>query len=286
MQTDTFYKDTTIEQHDIKASICLDYFNERLRVDDYRGNIQSIVKAIHDLAEQHSFSKVIVKARAEHLSELLSLGFLPEAWFSRYFNGSDCVAMCKYYSNERKRSDFWVEEDRIMDKIHSNPPAKQETVLPESYSMRQAVPEDGNRLAGLYSKVFEVYPTPMNDSDYIEKTMENGTVYFVIEHQGEVVSAASADINQTYHNAELTDCATLQEHRKYGLMKILIDQLEQELKSRHIYCAYSIARSLSFGMNAVFSQRGYLYQGRLIKNCLIFDKYEDMNLWVKDLSSM
>ena len=38
-------------------------------------------------------------------------------------------------------------------------------------------------------------------------------------------------------------------------------------------------------MNLAFHQLGYTYTGRLANNCYIFDKLEDMNIWVKDLSS-
>jgi beta-lysine N6-acetyltransferase len=67
-------------------------------------------------------------------------------------------------------------------------------------------------------------------------------------------------------------------------MKRLLTQLEKELVKNGIYCAYSIARALSYGMNKSFYQLGYSYTGRLTNNCYIFDKIEDMNVWVKDLS--
>ena len=67
-------------------------------------------------------------------------------------------------------------------------------------------------------------------------------------------------------------------------MKSLLIKLEEELQERSIFCSYTIARSL-FGMNAAFHQLGYTYTGRLANNCYIFDKLEDMNIWVKDLSS-
>lgn len=114
--------------------------------------------------------------------------------------------------------------------------------------------------------------------------MAEGTIYYGFYYDEEIVSAASAEVNSFYKNAELTDCATLQEHRKHGLMKILLEELEKELKSSGVYCVYSIARSLSFGMNAALHQLGYQYRGRLTNNCYIFDKLEDMNVWVKDLS--
>jgi hypothetical protein len=68
-------------------------------------------------------------------------------------------------------------------------------------------------------------------------------------------------------------------------MKFLLLELEGELKKKGIYCAYSIARALSFGMNAALFQLGYHYRGRLLNNCYIYDKLESMNMWVKDLAS-
>jgi hypothetical protein len=68
-------------------------------------------------------------------------------------------------------------------------------------------------------------------------------------------------------------------------MKIILRELEGELKRQGIFCAYSIARSLSFGMNAVLFQLGYKYRGRLMNNCYIYDKLENMNMWVKHLAN-
>ncbi|MGQ0518927.1 hypothetical protein ACT453_58225, partial [Bacillus sp. D-CC] len=61
-------------------------------------------------------------------------------------------------------------------------------------------------------------------------------------------------------------------------------KVEEELQEKSIFCSYTIARSLSFGMNAAFHQLGYTYTGRLANNCYIFDKLEDRNIGVKDLS--
>ena len=81
----------------------------------------------------------------------------------------------------------------------------------------------------------------------------------------------------------MTDCATLPEHRQYGLMKHLLIKLEEELLAQEIYCVYSISRALSFGMNLALHQLQYQYRGRLANNCYIFDQVEDMNMWVKQL---
>ncbi|BAU29927.1 N-acetyltransferase YodP [Aneurinibacillus soli] len=158
-------------------------------------------------------------------------------------------------------------------------------VLPHGYTVRAACVADAAALAQLYGAVFQTYPTPMNESAYIRKVMEGGTIFYVAENAGRIVSAASAEVNRTYHNAEMTDCATYPEHRQYGLMRHLIRALEEDLRHHHLYCVYSLARSLSFGMNAVFHQLGYTYSGRMANNCNIYDKLEDMSLWVKDISA-
>jgi putative beta-lysine N-acetyltransferase len=114
--------------------------------------------------------------------------------------------------------------------------------------------------------------------------LQEDSLFYIIVDKNDIVSAASAEIDYVYHNAELTDCATLPAYRKYGFMKHLLNALEAELKQRHIFCAYTIARALSFGMNAAFHQLGYIYTGRLTNNCYIYKSLEDMNVWVKDLS--
>lgn len=266
------------------AHVYVDYVNERIRVDDYRGHLTDMMERIYKLAKEKKFTKIFVKARMEHWQTLLSHGYMLEGIFKGYFNGNDAYSMALYLSEERRNTRYWMEEDHILQQVLELPFNESNKSLPQSYQLRMAVKQDVKALAELYGAVFKVYPTPMNEESYIRKVMEEGTIFYVIEFEGRIVSAASAEVNERYHNAEMTDCATLPEHRKHGFMKILIQALEQELKQRNIYCAYSLSRALSFGMNAVFSQLGYEYTGRLTNNCYIFDKIEDMNLWVKDLA--
>lgn len=277
------YVNRTEVGSDYIMEVYLDFANARVRIDDYRGNVNQMVARVCELAKEHGATKVFIKTRAEDMPNLLAHGYMMEGIFKAYFNGSDAYSMALYFSEERRTSEHWMEEDSILQNVLKIEDSKPIPDLPEGYSIRVAAPQDAVKLASLYRKVFPVYPTPMDQADYVRKVMEEGTVFEVIEWNGEIVSAASAEINETYHNAELTDCATLPEHRKHGLMKILIHALEQELIQRQIFCHYSLARALSFGMNAVFRQLGYTYAGRLTKNCNIFDKLEDMNLWVKPI---
>ncbi|AOH56353.1 putative beta-lysine N-acetyltransferase [Peribacillus muralis] len=262
-----------------------DHVNQRLRLDDYRGHFQAAVKRALAIAKEQNFTKVILKARQEDLSAALAQGFMLEGIMSKYFKGNDAYCMAFYLTDERRTSDFWIKEDKIIEAACAVPRLKEKQPIPEDYVLRFATGEDARELAKLYRTVFETYPTPMNDERYIEKVIEEGTVFSIIQYGGSIVSAASAEVNERYHNAELTDCATIAHHRKHGFMKVLLTALEEELIRKSIFCSYSLARSLSMGMNAVFYQLGYQYGGRLTKNCNIWDKYEDMNVWGKDLSA-
>lgn len=264
--------------------VTLDEFNKRLKVEDYRGDIREIINEAVQLTVEKGYEKIIIYARAEDLETLLSEGFMLEAIFKKYFNGSDAYAFTRYYDPIRRTSEKWVKEDEIIDSIKLVTIEKAQPTIPDGFKLRKAVTHDAQSLAALYSRIFKVYPTPLNDPAYLTKVMEEATVFYVIESNGKIVSAASADINEKLMNAELTDCATLPDFRKHGFMKILLTRLEQELVVRGVYCSYSIARSLSYGMNACFYQLGYKYTGRMLNNCYIYDKLEDMNVWVKDLS--
>ena len=144
-----------------------------------------------------------------------------------------------------------------------------------------AKPEEAEALAKLYRDSFRVYPTPVNDPAYVKKTIDDGTVYVFIRDGNRIVSAASAEINEKYRNAELTDCATAEDYEGKGYMRALLTELENHLRAREISCCYTIARSASFGMNKVFHQLGYKFGGRMVKNCMIYSGMEDMNVWYK-----
>lgn len=261
-----------------------DPFNKRIRIDDLRGNLHEAINKAEELAVASQVEKLIIKGRREQYVSLLEKGYQCEAMIDHYFLGSDGYFFCKYFQTERRNSEYILKENEIVKTVQALPQNSETISPPKEYKLMLVSEEEAMLLAHLYKQVFEIYPTPLHDPEYIKKTMEDGTIYYAFACGDEIVSAASAEINFAYKNAELTDCATLPEHRKFGLMKILLEKLEDQLKTKGIFCSYSIARSLSFGMNAALHQLGYCYRGRLINNCYIFDKIEDMNVWVKNLA--
>jgi len=273
-----------LEKNELWAEALYDFFNKRLRIDDYRGNVRKLVDVSLQIALEHNFEKIIVKTRQEHILTLLECGFVHEGVIRNYFSGSDSHFLCHYFNVARRTSKDWCYEDEILRSIQVKGRSNYAASIPYGYQIRKAEERDAEQLARLYGTVFSVYPTPLQKADYVKHVMNNGTVFYVAEREKKIVSAASAEVNETYHNAELTDCATLREHRKHGLMKHLLLRLETELRQRKIFCAYSLARAKSPGMNAVLYHLGYIYGGRLANNCYISESLEDMNIWMKDLS--
>ncbi|WP_226658192.1 putative beta-lysine N-acetyltransferase [Pseudalkalibacillus hwajinpoensis] len=263
---------------DYTFTCTFDRFNERIRVEHYDGNLRSIMSRIQTIFTKE-FTKCILKVKREHVSYFLSMGYTVEGIIEAYYSGSDAYLMTLYNADWRRNSLSWLEEDQLLAAVRS----KQASSLTKKPLMRKGTEADAEALAVLYQNVFDVYPTPMDNPHYIKKVMKNDTIFFLIEDKDRIVSAASAEVNRTYKNAEMTDCATLLEHRKGGTMRHLIMALEQELLREKIYYAYSIARSRSFGMNAVLQQLGYKYGGRLVNNVRIFKDWENMNLWSKPL---
>ncbi|MGD6781147.1 putative beta-lysine N-acetyltransferase [Sutcliffiella horikoshii] len=262
-----------------------DYYNKRLKVDDFRGNIKQIIETIEEWSKQPFVEKVIIKSRPEHLSTLMERGFLLEASVPGYFLGGDGYFLCKYRKVDRYNSDSWCEEDSILDTVWQKKNQK-DVLLDSNLTLRVAKISDAQALSQFYKDVFPIYPVPIEDPNFIMEQMESNTLFMLLEEKGEIIAAASAEMNKTYRNAEITDCATSPSKRKGGYMNTLIRELEAELVKKQIYCSYSIARALSFGMNAVLHNLDYTYKGRLKNNCNIFDKIEDMNVWSKDLSLM
>jgi putative beta-lysine N-acetyltransferase len=262
-----------------------DFGNERLKIEDYRGNLERIFSTIKELQKEEYVHKTIIKCRTESVASFLGQGYLLEGSIPGYFLGGNAYFLCKYHDQKRYSSAKWIEEDRQLEDVWKKDQNFENNGVFTS-SIRKATKLDAKRLATFYASVFPIYPVPIDDPDYIKCQIEENTIFYCLEMDGQIIAAASAEINMEYRNAEITDCATLSSHRKGGYMYDIIQSLENELVSKRIFCSYSIARALSFGMNAVLHKSGYSYQGRLKNNCYIYDKIEDMNVWSKDLSAL
>jgi putative beta-lysine N-acetyltransferase len=254
-----------------------DEYSKRVRVDDYHGSREDVLRLINTSLPGWT-EKLIIKSRTKDLDFFLANTFRKEAFVAGYFAGADMHFVTRYLSSKRRVSTKEEREDAIVQSVLATP-LEQDT--PVTVTIHIADPIDAPALAELYHSTFRIYPTPVSDPQYIRKTMREGTTYVFVREGKKIVSAASAEINQKYRNAELTDCATAEGHQGKGYMRALLLELEHRLRKQGITCPYTIARSESFGMNKVFHQLGYAFGGRMTKNCMIYSGLEDMNVWHK-----
>jgi putative beta-lysine N-acetyltransferase len=260
------------------VSVYTDTFNKRIRIDDYVGDLNEVLIIINQQISNW-VEKLIVKSRVEDVPFFIAHGFSCEAFIKGYFAGEDMYFVTLYFSAGRERSDTWHEEQSIIQKLITD---KNKSEAPSTEGIKVATISQAINLARLYKEIFKVYPTPLSEETHIIKTLQEGTVYVYIEIDHRIVSAASAEVNLKFKNAELTDCATLPQEEGKGHMKKLLFYLEQKLRADGITCCYTLARAESFSMNKAFAQLGYTYGGRLVNNCFIYSGIEDMNVWYKE----
>ncbi|MBK7652221.1 MAG: hypothetical protein IPJ20_18000 [Flammeovirgaceae bacterium] len=187
------------------VSVYTDTFNKRIRIDHYAGDLNEIRVLIHQQISDW-VEKLIVKSRGKDLPFFIAHGFSCEGFIKGYFAGDDMYFVTMYFSVGRERNEKWNEEQSIIQKLVD---IKTASVIPSIEGIKVATSAQANGLAHLYKEVFKVYPTPLSEEAHIIKAQQEGTLFAYIEKDDQIVSAASAEVNWKFKNAELTDCATL-----------------------------------------------------------------------------
>jgi putative beta-lysine N-acetyltransferase len=262
-------------------------FNQRIQVLDYEAqDPEMMIRGLVSEAHLRGYGKIFVKAPAFDQEALEDAGMVREASITGYFSGQPAVVMSLYLRDDRMERPYQSEQDEILEAIVSRPPDSAVPNLPDGYRMVIAGDVDLEELAELYQKVFDSYPFPITDPDYLLSTMQSHVIYRIVrDAEGFVVAAASAETSRRYRNAEMTDFATLPNQRGLGLAQHILAALEDDMADLAIPNVYTIARARSFGMNRVFYNRGYERTGTLVNNCHISGQFEDMHVWGKTLES-
>jgi beta-lysine N6-acetyltransferase len=246
-------------------------------------NYKSMFKRLRYLASANHFDKIFVKARADDFQVFLSYGYMMEGVLRYFFSGEDAYVLSRFSSKRRVHSSALLDESRLIEKIIYHSEKAPERIADPTVTIRPAGQADIPALVTIYRSVFESYPSPLTNPDYIKSTMERNMLYRIAMQDGVALAAASAEMDEKNRNAEMTDCATTPAAQSKGLMQAILIGLEEDVRARGIITAYTLARGLSTGMNRVFFRLGYEYSGRLVNNCDIFGDFEDMNIWVKRL---
>lgn len=273
-----------INTPDFNVELELSPVNKRIILYQYKlrntAAVSVFVEYLDNLCDSNGFGKVWGKLPEEDSRQLLKYGFIREAAIPSYFAPGKDAVICSRFYGERKLSRNTLLNKQMVMEMQKSATVNCEINSCPGYHFKIAGKNDTRLLANLYQQVFASYPYPVHDPGYLQRCMDY-TRYMLAFREDQLVAAASAEMNCTYRNAEMTDFATLPSERGRGLAAILLQQLEREMSSANIHSLYTLARSTSPSMNQVFKKMGYKYTGTLINNCHIAGDFEDMNVYCK-----
>ncbi len=248
-------------------------------------DLPEVIERAETLAAQHGYSKLFTKVPATLESAFLAHGFIEEARVPGLFGGElEGVFLSRFVDPRRGKEQFAATVHEVLDAAHAKPTVSfTDAELPDGYSSQLLGPQDAEEMAALYNVVFESYPFPIHDPNYLRQTMDEDVIYHGIRHHDALVAVSSSEMNVAAQHVEMTDFATHPDQRGAGLAGFLLEEMEQDMRRRGIRTAFTIARAYSFGMNITFSKHGYRFTGTLVNNTQIFGQLESMNIWYKAL---
>lgn len=258
-------------------------YNDRIylmKIDKDDSN--TLTYELDELAKKNNYSKIFAKVPASLKNIFIDSEYIIEANIPNFYSGDEGVLfMSKFLDNARKVITNKTKLDNII-QVAENKSNKIIQKLPSDFGFREAEITDSHNIANIYKEVFESYPFPIYDEEYIIKTLKTNVRYFITLKENIIVAISSAEIDKKGKNLEMTDFATLPQYRGLGLAQHLLFKMEQKIKTEEFHTAYSIARAQSMGMNIVFGSMGYSFGGRLINNTQISGDIESMNIWYKN----
>lgn len=240
-----------------------------------------VLKKAESLALEEGYGKIFAKIPHSAVEIFKASGFEEEAKVPGFYRGKeDGAFLSKYLKQERSQLENGKNIKNIIDIACSRNPKK----IKRFSRVKNLGSEHAQEIASIYSAVFESYPFPVHDPEFLKENMQADVRYFGIYHDGKLVSVSSSEKDPKSQSVEMTDFATLPEFRgkKYALQ--LLNCMDQEMQKEKFKTAYTIARANSPSMNVTFANAGYKFSGTLKKNTNISGSIESMNIWYKDLS--
>jgi putative beta-lysine N-acetyltransferase len=244
-----------------------------------------IVYDFDSIAKEQGYSKIFAKVPSAVKGFFEKNGYVVEAEVPKFFaDDSDGYFMAKYFDDKRQVA------DRAGEVLDIRETAKKKMAdfsgtdfgpLPAGHTMRVCKESDAEDMAKLYSAVFESYPFPIFDPEYLIETMKDNFLYFGVWDNGRLVALSSCEMDKEHGNVEMTDFSTLPVCRGKGLAKHLLAEMDKVMKEQGFRVGFTIARAISMPMNLVFANNGYKFSGTLVNNTNIAGCIESMNVWWK-----
>ncbi|MCK9306863.1 MAG: putative beta-lysine N-acetyltransferase [Methanoculleus sp.] len=246
-------------------------------------DLPGILADLDALAQREDYSKIFAKVPVSALPLFIARGYIVEARVPRFFRGREdgCFA-AKFFDAERR----WEKADTaaVLAAVRAKGGERRPVVLPPGCTYSMATGDDADDLAALYGEVFATYPFPIGDPGYLRETMAGDYRYFTVRvADGRIAAASSAEIYRQDENVEMTDFAVHPDFRGRNLSGYLLSRMEEEMRAAGMKTAFTIARALSYPINATFARAGYAWAGTLVNNTNICGGFESMNVWYRVL---
>lgn len=249
-----------------------------------RDDVPDIILFFEKLSEENGYTKIFVKVPASVHTEFMEHGYRVEARIPGFYRGAEDGVFMARYSDTSRSLGADVEEIRsIIRESIQRAGTKKKSDLPGGYELSPCGPEDADEIAELYGKIYESYPFPIMDPQYIRETMEDNFRYFSVRKDQDLVAVASTEMDPQERNVEMTDFATDIRHSGMNLAGHLLEWMERNMRDEGMIIAYTIARARSYPVNITFARAGYRYGGTLLNNTNICGSFESMNVWYKTL---
>jgi beta-lysine N6-acetyltransferase len=250
----------------------------------HRNDVPGILGDLDDLARDNGYEKILVKVPVSLKDFFEENGYGQEAYVPSFFMGKEDLAfMSKFLCPDRMLDDRTDQYRSMMSMVRqkANNPCKDST--PQGPGVIRCKHGDAEDMGDLFRQVFESYPFPIYDPDFLRTMMDSNTDYFAIRHQGQMVAVAAAEKDGENLSVEMTDFATLPAWQGRGLAGRLLAAMESDMTKQGMITAFSISRAVSFGMNITLGKLGYAYGGLLTNNTNIAGRIESMTVWHKRL---
>ncbi len=247
------------------------------------GDLPGILDDLDGLAQREGYTKIFAKVPASALPLFLARGYVVEARVPGFFRGREdgCFA-AKFLDPERREE--MADPAAVLAAVRAKAGDARPADLPPGWTYSVATEDDADDLAALYGEVFATYPFPIADPGYLRETMAGDYRYFVVRAEdGRLAAASSAEIYRQDENVEMTDFAVHPAFRGRNLSSFLLSRMEEEMRAAGMKTAFTIARALSYPINATFARAGYAWAGTLVNNTNICGGFESMNVWYRPL---
>lgn len=249
-----------------------------------KSDLPDILFQLNDLARINGYTKIFCKVPSWAAPLFTANGFILEAQIPRFYQGQhDVFFMSKFLDSDRIMDIETDQLEKLYGILADMPPVHKQKGRSHVSGVTRLGEEHADEVAGLYRSVFQSYPFPVFNPEYIRETIQQHIQYYGIAQEGKLIALASAETDLEEGNAEMTDFAVLPAFRGRHLSVDLLSAMEKHMKKEGITTLYTIARLNSLPMNRTFLSLSYRYAGTLIKNTHISGRIESMNVFYKHM---